>query len=251
MFKQSILLAIALGISTSAWSANARQAEIDSILNVMETQGASGKIHAVQPLMWLGISDPAVYDPIAKELKEYYPKAAKEKVLKKLTISYCRALSYSGQDKYKATVQEVADKAHKKIAKHCASSLEDFAKYQKWNPIITGKKNVLGDPTKTAAARYYNMIDSGDLELARLGLKRTVHENKYSEPMLELVKKQLMANYQKPLKDKTELDAVIWMAKVLAETGETRFYETLNTVAEGAENRKLKKKVGKWAAGLM
>ena len=69
--------------------------------------------------------------------------------------------------------------------------------------------------------------------------------------MLELVKKQLMANYQKPLKDKTELDAVIWMAKVLAETGETRFYETLNTVAEGAENRRLKKKVGKWAAGLM
>lgn len=248
--KKVLLLLAACGITTSVLAANPRQGEIDNLLNALKTQGAKGKIEAVEPLMWQGISDTKVYDVIAKELKDIYPESAKDKMLSNLSAHYCKALAYSGHTQYQALVEEVTAKGPKKVAKHCNEALPYFAKYKTWNTIINSTNNKMGNPSTSAAARYYNMINSNELELARLGIKRMYNERITDQAMYDLVKTKLLANYQLDTKDKTEIDAIIWMAKVLAETGENKYYDTLKTVADGATNRKIAKKVGKWASAI-
>lgn len=228
--------------ATVAQAASGQKELVDRYIKVFSTEPAHIQKDAAQDLEWLGLSDTRLFDLIEKNLKAHYQS------VDKVTVDYAawmaKALGFSGNDKYRATLETVvAGAGHKNLKKHAGTALENLAQYQRWNPIIAGNGQAIGG-LSIEHTGYVNMLNSGDRDLQRIAAKRIYHERLRSKQILDVLFAQAQQGVANPGAGKEDADAVAHMLKALAATSDPAYRPLVEDAANNATDKNLRK----WAA---
>ncbi len=236
------LLIFCVLVSSTASAANDG---LDEYIQIFTEGNARQQTRAAKELAWAGLSDPRLFDPIEKSLLEQYL-IVEEKYAIDDTAWLARAMAYSGQEKYRATLEKVAsDSPQKKIRRHAENSLVQLDNYERWNPIITDTSN--RDSSKSDEInRYANMLRSDDLELQRIGAKGVHSTQAYDTYLLGILDAEIRAVYLEVSTDSLFIDTVAWMCKALSGSGVEAYKPTIVEVSENAGNSKVAKYASKY-----
>ena len=214
-------------------------ASVDEYINVFQTGADATKIQASKELGWEGVTDTRLYDLIENQLNELVMVAdanSANRNMIELIAHLIHALAYSGNTKYRPTLEGILDKVlNTKVRRHANEALDEIDKYAVWNPIIqaTGSSN----PEKSVRVnRVVNMLRSDDFELKRLGAKRVYFVRKYDQYELDTLAEELLSNMSSDRRDRIYVDSMKWMIKALASSGNNAYADTLNRVEEEAVN---------------
>lgn len=204
------------------------------------------QISAARSLEWLGLSDPALFNIIEKNLLDTYMRSDKRAV--EYASWMAKALGYSGQARYTATLEEVAEEGdHRKVRKNASAALQDLPRYTAWNPVISSRSAWRNDKSDLVN-RYANMVRSGDLELQRMAAKRMSFEKLFDDWLLELLNKEVDARSREMRDDKLFIDSVAWMTKILAASGLNEYRPSVEDIAANAHSKKLRSYARKYIA---
>lgn len=201
---------------------------------------------ASETLAWAGISDPKLFDIIEKNLLADLPNAKKDKQIADYTGWLTKALSFSGNPKYRATLEDIAQNApNKKNRKWAKQSLPALDKYTTFNPIIAPK----AWPENThpnLEQRLLTMLASDNLELMRMAAKRIYYPNNRDPKLLAAVNDAVLRNYKNSEKDKLHTDSMAWLCKTIGNAQSTEYRSTVEMVAAEAPSKKLRKYAKKY-----
>jgi len=199
---------------------------------------------AAEALEWAGISSPQLFDLVEAVALKTLPQAT-DKVTINFESYLVMALGYSGNEKYRPTIQKIINEApHKKLKKYGQEALTALPTYTKFNPIIAPKswpENV----HPSINQRIVNMLNSDDTELMRLGAKRVHNALNYSPELLVALKNAIERNYKNKLEGE-RLDAVAWLCKALAGSRNTEYKNTIEKVSTDASEAKLRSYANKY-----
>ncbi|RYY73810.1 MAG: hypothetical protein EOO52_17555 [Gammaproteobacteria bacterium] len=193
---------------------------------------------AAEALEWAGISSPKLFDLVEALALKTLPQAT-DKVTINFESYLVMALGYSGNEKYRPTIQKIiAEASNKKLKRYGEEALKALPVYAKLNLLIAPKPW----PENTHPSinqRIINMLNSDDTDLMRLGAKRTHNTLNYSPELLAALNTALERNYEGDLDDE-RVDAVAWVAKALAGSREVQYKNTVEKVSTHANSKKLR-----------
>ncbi|MBU3070628.1 hypothetical protein KOI40_12420 [Aestuariicella sp. G3-2] len=240
----NIILLTLLASSVHALPSSAEK-DLERYIKIFNSADTLQQKKAAQTLEWAGFTDPRLFDRIEVKLLAGY-KTAHNKDDVDYYAWLSKALSFSGQTKYVDTLEKVSKDSHSsKLKKHAGTALQTLPRYTNWNPQIINE--TLWDPALDVETnRLISMINSNDLSLKRLSAKRSHYSHNYSPKLLETYQQQLLANYQTASNDKLFVDTWAWVTKALAGSALPQYKLTVSKVADGANNRQLKKYAKKY-----
>jgi hypothetical protein len=106
------------------------------------------------------------------------------------------------------------------------------------SPTIGGE----GQSDLPAGVRYYvDSLRSGSSKRIITSSKKIVRSRSFHPAILDAAQSVLLGGYRSKTSNRTYIDAMSWLCNVLGASRSSRFRGTLQTVANGAPNRKLKK----------
>ncbi len=236
MLLRSLFMSIAL---TFAGLAQAVVPETpEEFVKVFQAGSQLEQEKAAQALEWAGLSSPQLFDLIEADLLKVLPQA-KDKVTINYVAHLTKGLSYSGNEKYRATIEKIiADAPNSKVKKYAKLSLPKLAEYARLNALIAPQSW----PTEAHPSlnqRLANMLKSNDTELIRLAAKRMHYTLSYPPELLALLNTTIEQNYQQPLEGE-RLDAIAWACRALAGSRTPEYKATIEKVAAGADTKKLR-----------
>lgn len=223
--------------------------EVNRYVSVLNDAGFQQQKPMLKQLGWSGITSPKVYDVIAEKLIAF--KGADNKVDVQQASWFAKALGYSGNDKYRATLDEAAANAKsKKVRKYATQALDNLEQYKAWNPVISA--NLDAAPSgRLKQARIANMLAAEDPLLMRLGAKRVYHGHKTDAKLVAAAAQRLKSEYPQASKgNDAQIDGLAWLIKVLAESGDKSYRPLLVEIADTSEVKKVKKYAKKYAGYL-
>lgn len=244
---RSFLLNSVLMLTTSLASAlpASVEQELQEYIIIFESGSDAEQVKAAQVPEWAGLSDSRLFDIIAADVERNYRRVSSVPAINVMAWKI-KALAYSGQRKYRPTIENAAYKSPKqKLKKHAQASLPLIEKYTLWNPIIINE-STWRDDKSAKFNRYYAMISSNDPELMSLAARRTYFEKLRDEELLDQFEIALLNNYKSVDNNSEKSDALNWVCKVLAKTGNKKYIESITEVANGSSSSHLKWKAKKY-----
>ncbi|WP_062058289.1 hypothetical protein [Cellvibrio sp. OA-2007] len=243
MLLRALLLMV--GICTS-WIVQAETETPEDYVKIFQSGSPIEQEKAAQTLEWAGLSSPQLFDLVEAKALASLPKASD-----KVTINYVahltKALAYSGNEKYRPTIEKIiAEAPHKKLKKYAVQALNTLSLHTQINPLIAPKAwPEHSHPTYNQ--RIVNMLASGNAELMRMAAKRIHFTQNYQPEFLQQLNKTIESTYQQSL-DSVGLDAAAWMCRALAGSRMAEYKPTIEKVASGAKEKKLAKYAKKYLA---
>jgi hypothetical protein len=222
----------------------ASQADIDAELNSYIAAFKSNNDGAERPvlekLVWAGYSSEALYDVIADKLQSV--KAADDGDSKRYAKWYTRALAMSGNDKYRPVLEDVASTSeNKKIREYAQRSINTLATYERWNPVISAGLEAAPDG-RLEETRVMNMMNAKDSELFRIGAKRLYNGHSGDQVLVDEGKRILAREWRLiDINDDPHFDAVAWLMKGVALSGDTSVIPLLEEIQREAKIKKVQK----------
>ncbi|MFL0796637.1 MAG: hypothetical protein K6L73_04015 [Cellvibrionaceae bacterium] len=196
------------------------------------------KKKAAESLAWAGISSPELFDLIEKDVLDTY-KTASTKASIDFTGWMIKALAFSGNEKYKPTLEKVKlDATHKKTKKYAVWALKNIESYKLYNPLIAPKPWP-SSKHPTLNQRLQNMLNSGNFELMRIAAKRIHHKQNYDDGLLELALSKI-SSLAATADDKLSVDTAAWLCKAVAGSGREQYKASIEDVGLNAKHRKLR-----------
>lgn len=220
---------------------NALQVEIQGFVKEFRAGNFSRKL--INELEWSGISDTRIYDLAEAVLLANYKSTDSEMIEQNSWLA--KALSQSGQPKYRATLDKVlkSKKSPEKLVRHAKKARTRLEEFRIWNPIIA--KDVHKAPAgKLNEKRAQNMLSSDNPVMLRLGAKRVYYKYFDDTGLLEIVKSRLLNDFNMAT-DGVHIDAVAWLCKALGRSGKLEYRSALETVTEKASNKKISRYAAK------
>lgn len=164
---------------------------------------------AAESLAYTGHSDQRIFDLIEKQLLDNY-KSLGDSYDKDWASWLAKALGFSGDSKYQATLQLLQNDApDRKLRKYAKVAIGYTAQYREWNPIIMNSE-AFDAELSLSLNRYANMLRSDAPELQKLAAKRIFFEGIRQPLIIELVHYR-MANPSPG----TDRDTKKWLKKSL------------------------------------
>ncbi len=214
--------------------------ELASYIEIFESNNSYQQIATAKKLEWSGFSEPRLFDPIEKTLLNNYTSSHDKESIDHMSW-LCKALAYSGNKKYLATLELVkANGSHRKLKKYAQKSIAVLHNYSRLNPYIL-QTNQWNPNWSNTLNRTQSMLQSPELQLKRLAAKLIYSRGLYDKVILEQLQQQLLDNYLLKPNDKLFVDTWAWAAKALAASGQTQYHNTIERVATSAESKKLRK----------
>ena len=222
-----------------------RSSEINKYVKIFNGSSVVSQKQACKAFEWAGLSDSRIFDLVEKHLLENYTNVSKER--SDYIAWLAKGLAYSGQAKYRATLEKVASEAgHKGVRRHAQKSLAVLEKYQAWNPTIASTKNY-NKNVSPELNRFANMLRSRDLGLQTMATKRINYQKLYNnEFILNVLNAEVKHAYPMNEKSKLFVNTVAYMTKMLAASGKSKYRSTVEMVAQDAANAKLRKHANKY-----
>lgn len=190
-----------------------------------------------EALSAMGLSDPRLFDEVEKRMLADLEGARQERWSRQRVAWYFRALGFSGQDKYTATLSRfTGDPTYRNYA---IVALRELPQYAKWNPIISSRTSF--DPARSDNAnRFVNMLRSDDPLLHRVAAKRIVQTHETTPAVAELLAERVRASYMNATAYDTEaLETVGWLLNALGPSRD-RYARLLREVSTNAPADKLR-----------
>jgi len=100
------------------------------------------------------------------------------------------------------------------------------------------------------ADQYIKQIKSENAINQRDAAKRIIRARLFDTKVMDVVAEYLLKGYTKNSRDRNHVDAMAWMCKALGASGNSKYTKPLKTVAEKADNRKLRGYAAKSLAQL-
>jgi hypothetical protein len=240
-----LLLALLLLNSAAALAASSTDNTINDYIKIFSEGSYTAQEKACQRLEWAGLSDTRIFDLVEKNLLAGYQSADSRSTVNEMAW-LTKALAFSGQEKYRKTIAEVAaNGGHKKLRKYAAESDAMLTSYARWNPIINDKKQY--DAKQSVEANHFaNMLRSDELELNLLATKRIYNEGLNDTYLLEILKQATEKRLPEDNSSKEFIDTVAWMLKTLATTRDEKYLAVVEAASTGAGNKKVQKYASKY-----
>jgi hypothetical protein len=231
----ALLLAGLLGSANAA----TRDADIDRYLNTFASASPVEQKDACEALSWEGLSDPRLFDEIEKKLLAVY-RSANSHNESDYAAWLTKALSFSGQSKYQATLAEVAKNGGtSSLRKYAEAAQIELTRYAQWNPII-GDESQLQAGKSAQVNRFANMLRSGDKNLQEVAARRIIEQPLRDELLYDLLQQQA-SNYIHASLSENEEKPVAYMLKALAASGQDKYLATVREASESAKSSTVKK----------
>ena len=216
-----------------------RPDEVNQHIDTLLTGTLNKKIDAAKIIERSGYTDQKLFDVIENELLEQY--LITDSSIQVDYIAWlCKALASSGMERYKPTLQKVIDTSNnKKIKRHAEESLNRFEQYAKRAEIISDNKYAIPgrDPE---VARLINMLKSNEMTIKRDAAK-LISRNSYSDPDLFKVVNDELLNGYNISGDNVTVDTMSWLCLALANSDNSNYKNTLQTIVDTAGSDKLVK----------
>jgi hypothetical protein len=240
-------LILATLLSSAVFAFSSVDEQIDSYLNTLETADDVTKGKMLDHLQWSGLRDERLFDVVEDKVLELYQTSGMGKVEFKTYLLHIRALGYSGNEKYRATLKQVRTKAAVKKARNIAKRAQrDLNNFVVWNEkIANSDAGITGKSAQITA--YMKMLNVDDPAVQRTAAKAIYHTQLMDEDLLKLVADKLIAVYRKEGLGKLEQDAAAWLCKAIGQSDKPEFRTLLTTVSENTPYNKIKKYARKYA----
>jgi hypothetical protein len=231
--KTLIALVVALSLSGVASAASVED-DVNYYAKKFSADQSFDK-EAVESLAWVGISDPRVFDQIEQQVIAKAEQGRIDRGVKNEVRLYLQALGFSGQDKYRPTLNRfAADSVYQRYAKN---ALEDLPDYKKWNAIISDR-TAYNPAYSDEVNRVLLMLRSDDFELKKIGAKRIYFKNK-DEVLLDTLAEQIRANYM--IMGAPRNDAIAWLVKALGSAKQEKYRPVLEETMANSRDKKILK----------
>jgi hypothetical protein len=222
----------------TSMSAFAEPATPEEFVTIFQSGSQVQQEKAAEALEWAGISSPKLFDLVEALALKTLPQST-DKVTINFESYLVMALGYSGNEKYRPTIQKIiAEASNKKLKNYGEQALKALPVYAKLNPLIAPKPWP-ENAHPSINQRFTNMLNSDDTELVRLAAKRIHNTLTYTPELLAALNAAIERNYKNAL-DEERLDAIAWAAKALAGSREAQYKPTIEKVSTSATDKKLR-----------
>ncbi|GHA14628.1 hypothetical protein GCM10008090_25540 [Arenicella chitinivorans] len=248
-----LLFVIALSLICFSFNADAAKADIDAEVAAYNAAFTGDNFvlqrEKMDTLIWAGYTAKAVYGPVADALVTL--RHSKDKRDVERASWYAKTLALSGNPEFRPLLTETSKRAKsKKVRKHAKLALVRLAKYQAWNPVIAAGLE-FAPAGQLEETRVVNMLNASDYELVRMGAKRVYFGHKNDPNLVSLAQQRLSKEWtQVNAGNEAQVDAIAWLIKAMAESGNRDAKPLLNQIARDAKVGKLRKYAKKYAAYL-
>jgi hypothetical protein len=247
-YAKHLLIACLFTFGLPSVHAGALADEVTQLKAQFERANATNARQMVQQLNWSGIQDETMYDIVEVKLRESYLDRDRDRI--EYSSWLVKGLAVSGLTKYDAIMQEIAaSDAHGKLKKHNKKAIERLKDYVTWAPIIGKDLDSATTASELRIMRVNNLLTSGHSELIREGAKIVYRDLPIDQAMQDQVEQVLLATHDKPA-DRVHVDAMAWLCKSLAQSGDPKYAATLQEIAANTPEKKLRKHAAKYAKSL-
>lgn len=101
-----------------------------------------------------------------------------------------------------------------------------------------------------AGSRYISQLANGGPSSIRSAAESMYHTGVDDREVLDVAAEVLLTNYEKRTTSRSYMDALAWVCKALGQSGDSRYYATLDQVRSNTSHRSLKKHCTKAARNL-
>lgn len=231
--KTLIALVVALSLSGVASAASVED-DVNYYAKKFSADQSFDK-EAVESLAWAGVSDPKVFDQIEQQVIAKAEMGRTDRNVKNEVGLYIQALGFSGQDKYRPTLNRfVSDSVYKRYARN---ALDDLPDYKKWNAIISNRA-AYNPAYSDEVNRVLLMLRSDDFELKKIGAKRVYFKNK-DQVLLDTLAEQIRSSYM--ITGAPRNDTIAWMLKALGSVKQEKYRPVFEEVIANAPDKKIVK----------
>lgn len=248
-----LMLVFTFALSFLSNQANAAQADIDAEVAAYKAAFTGDNFvlqrEKMDTLIWAGYTSKEVYGPVADALVKL--RQSKDKRDVERASWYAKTLALSGNPEFRTVLSETSKNAKsKKVRKNAKLALARLPKYQSWNPVISAGLE-FAPAGRLEETRVVNMLNASDYELVRMGAKRVYFGHKSDQDLIRLAQQRLSKEWpQASGGDEAQVDAIAWLIKAMAETGNRAAKPLLEEIAREAKVGKLRKYAKKYAAYL-
>jgi len=238
------ILALSIGLfcGRASFAQLDRTQEINDYIQTIQDGVLSHQILVAKKITRSGLTDAPLFDLLEKELLEGYPVASGSDPIDYMSW-LCKALASSGQERYKATLEQVAAKSTSpKLQRYAKQSLSMIEEYAARSAIINQSSEAMSDKDP-AVVQLINMLSSDSLELKRDAAKKITRNTYKDMDLFETVNRELLEGYA-AASDSLSLDTMAWLCKALGASGNPKYKETLLKVRDSG-SPKLHKYAGK------
>ncbi|HEX5056134.1 MAG TPA: hypothetical protein VFX02_06515, partial [Gammaproteobacteria bacterium] len=234
LMQSGVLL---LAASGSGWAGADRfDDEINNYISIFQTGSRQQQMQACQQLEGTGLSDHRLFDVLEKNFSEMAPVASGDAV--DVAIWCAKALGSSGEEKYRASLQKVVDKAKTgKVSRHAEAAIQLLEQHKRWNPIISDRTD-FRESESLAANRIANMLRSDDLDLRVLAVKTIRLGNQNDPYILDSLTGAMLKSYKNISGGKLKSN-VQSMAEIVASSKDPRYLPPLMEVSTGTNHADL------------
>jgi len=133
-----LVLIFALMINMPAMAFSSDDERIDNYLSVLSVGSKKEKKTMLNRLQWSGLSDPRLFDEIESHVKAWESNIDSDWSNHDGVLPfYIRALGFSGNEKYRATIVKLYDNPHAaNVRKYSKRALRDLGRFGNWNEQI-------------------------------------------------------------------------------------------------------------------
>jgi hypothetical protein len=220
--------------------------QIDSYLETLATGNYESKKQMLERLVWSGLSDPRLFDEIEKQLNAKYRYEQYDKYATNLLSHQARALGFSGNDKYRDSLEWVKKSAFsRKVRNHANKALKELGIHENWNRMIA-EIDLTVEGKSVEVTTYMKMLNVDDTFVQRQAARATYHELRQDPDLLALFALKLEGMYLLNNLDKQEQDTGAWFCKALGRNGGSEYTALLSKVARDTPHKKIRRYASKY-----
>ncbi len=225
----------------------AQDSRIDKFLQIIESGSYNAKIEMLERLQWSGISDPLLFDVVESHALEGSQKSTLSKTELKVVAYHIRALGYSGNEKYRATLMQISkESASSRIARYAKKALQDLDNFGPWIALINNSSVVVAGKS-AEVEMYMRMLNVDNVMVQRLAARAIFHEQHDDQDLLNLTADKLKSVYLKEGLDRQAQDTAAWFCKAIGQSAKPEFTDFLTTVSKNTPYKNIRKHAVKFA----
>ena len=205
----------------------------------------AAKILAAKKITQSLVTDDEIFVEIERQLLDGYNNGSGANHTD-LMAWFCKALASSGNGKYLKTLQQVAKQADDPKLQHYArQSVETFPFHEKRNRILSRTDEYLAQGFDVDSAQLAVMLKADEFVMKRNAAKKIVRGAALDFRLFDIVEQELVKGLRAESDNyNTYVDAMSWMCKALAVSGDRKYAKTLRLIADESSSPKLQRYAG-------
>jgi len=220
--------------------------QIDHYLKTLSKTNVKGKIEMLERLQWSGLTDSRFYDVVESNVLKQYLRDDLSKNERTVLGHQIRALGFSGNEKYRATLKLVKEESYVRRNKgYGKKALADMNKFSSWNKLIA-ESNFTIEGKSAEVTTYMKMLNTDNPSVQKLAARAIFHEEQDDNDLLVLTAEKLKAMYLKEGLDRGAQDSAAWLSKALGQNGGEEFIALLIEVVDKTPYKQIRKHAAKY-----